>query len=424
MSIRFPLKPIAAALLVGLAASGPLYAERAIQEEISISPGRQITPVDEATISSSAVKVLRHIADARGALQGDKPDTAKAKAQLNQSEILMDVIQAALPTTQVKDRIWVAKKHLEYENTQEVLPDLIPIYSSLQELVDYVPAAKAKAHLDDAKQALEEGDKEKAAERLQAVDDALLYVEADLPLSSTRHLVEQARDALDKNDAKAADLALAAAEDNVVFVSLSFQSPLTQAKAALYRARQDLEFGEKAFAKSDLNAAVRHLERAAQSSDTIAREAAADLVSEVRDLHSAIDTEGKDLTAQLESAWHRTKAMSERSAEYISTGWQRMRAEGVAKKDLIEAKTQLAYARIDRYYAHDDAAAKVELAEAKGYLDAAAKRMTAKQKGEVQNLLSLVANLENKLNAGNLSQSDLTAFHHAESSLAALIQQI
>lgn len=116
--------------------------------------------------------------------------------------------------------------------------------------------------------------------------------------------------------------------------------------------------------------------------------------------------------------------MSERSAEYISTGWQRMRAEGVAKKDLIEAKTQLAYARIDRYYAHDDAAAKVELAEAKGYLDAAAKRMTAKQKGEVQNLLSLVANLENKLNAGNLSQSDLTAFHHAESSLAALIQQI
>lgn len=163
-----------------------------------MSPLRQITPQDEATISSTAVKALRHIADARGALLGDKPDSEKAGAQLGQAEKLLDIIQAALPTSEIKDRIWVAKKHLEYEDTREVLPDLVPIYASLEELVDFVPSARARTHLDKAKQALEKGDKPEAVEQLQAADDAMLYMEADLPLSSTRHLVEQATAALSK----------------------------------------------------------------------------------------------------------------------------------------------------------------------------------------------------------------------------------
>lgn len=421
---RFHLRPIAAALMAGLIASGPAYANRTIQEEVTVTPQRQITPQDEAAISSTAVKVLRHIADARGALRGEKPDTEKAKAQLNLSEKLLDIIQAALPTTKVKDRIWVAKKHLEYENTEEVLPDLVPIYASIEELVDYVPTAKAKAHIESAKKALKEGDKSKATEQLQAADDALLYVEVDLPLDSTRYLVDQARAALAKDDTKAADQALADVEDNVAFVSLSFQSPLTQAKAALYRAWQDFELGEKTFAKADLNAAVRYLERAAQSPDKVTREAASDLVSEVRDLHSLIETDSKDFTARVENAWRRVKAMSERSAERISIGWQRFRTEGAGKKELIEAKLQLAFARIDHFNAKDDKAAKVELAEAKGYLDAAVKQMSVEKMAQVQKLKTQVADLEKALNAGDAAHSDVMAFSHAESQLTALIRQL
>lgn len=419
---RFHLKPIAAALMAGLIAGSPVYADHTIQEEVNVLAGRQITPQDEAAISSTAAKVLRHIADARGALQGEKPDTEKAKAQLNQSAKLLDIIQAALPTTKIKDHIWVAKKHLEYENTQEVLPDLVPIYASLEELVDYVPTVTAKAHLDNARQALQEGNKPTAAEQLQAVDDALLYVEADLPLGSTRHLIDQAKAALEKDDTQSADQALAAAEDNVVFVSLSFQSPLTQAKAALFRAWKDAEAGDKTLAKTDINAAVRYLERAAQSPDRVTRAAAGDLVLQVRDLHGLIETDGKGFATQVESAWHRVKAMSERSAEYISTGWQRFRTEKAGKKDLIEAKLQLAFARIDRFIGKDDAAARVELAEAKGYLDTAAKLVSLEQKPEVQQLTAQVADLEKALDAGDTSHSDATLFSHAESRLATLIR--
>lgn len=233
MHSRFTLKPVAVALLAAAVISGPVLADDTIKEETTIQPGHTITPQDEARISAVAVKVLRHIADARGKLQGDSPEADKAKSELEQAEKLLDIIQAALPTTKVKDRIWVAKKHLEYEDTQEVLPDLVPIYAGLDELVSSVPTAKAKGHLDEAKQALEKGDKPKAQAQLAATDDSLLYVEADLPLSSTRHLVAEAKADLAKGNTNAADQALASAEDNVLFVSLSFQSPLTGAKAAL-----------------------------------------------------------------------------------------------------------------------------------------------------------------------------------------------
>ena len=424
MAKLITLKPLAAALLVGMVASGPLYAQRAIQEQVTVQPGRQITPQDEMTISASAVKVLRHISNARGALNAKSPDVAKAKDELDQSEKLLDIIDAALPTTEVKDRIWVAKKDLEYKDTRDVLPDLVPIYSSLDELVDYVPTAKAKAHLDAAKQAMQQGDKAKASEQLRKANDALLYVEADLPLKSTRYLVDQAKAALDKNDAKAADKWLTSAEDNVVFVSMSFQSPLTQAKAALYRAWQDYQLGEKDYAKADLKTAVDYLERAAQSTDKVTRKAAADLVSQVRDIHEEILTGNEGLDGRIESAWQRVKAISERSAEYISTGWQRLRAEGAGKKDLIEAKLQLSYARIDRLNAKDAAAAKVDLADAEGYIDAAAKKVNADLKPQVDKISAQISSLDQAMNSGDATKAGLQAFNDAESRLLTLIRQL
>jgi hypothetical protein len=278
--------------------------------------------------------------------------------------------------------------------------------------------------MDRVEQALTKGDKRKAVEQLQAADDALVYAEVDLPLSSTRHLVDQASAALANGDVKAADQTLMAAEDNVVFVSVVFQSPLSQAKAALYRTRQEYALGEQEFAKADLNAAVGYLERAARSPDKVTREAAADLVSEVRALHSRIDSADQGFADRLESAWQRVKALSERSAESISTGWQRLHAEGAGKKDLIEAKLHLAYARIDRFNAQDDAAAKVDLAEAKGYLDAATKEVGPAQQAEVKAVSDLVAGLDKALDAAAGTADDPGAFHQVEARLAAMIGEL
>ena len=425
MNIRsVALKPLTAALLATTLISGNVLADGNIKEDVSVMPGRQISPQDEAVISSAAVKVLKHIASARGALRSEKPDIALAKTELDQSDKLLDIIQASMPTTKVKDHIWVAKKHLEYENTHEVLPDLVPIYSSLDELVDYVPTDHAKVHLDQARTALEQGDKSKATEHLQQANDALLYVEADLPLSMTRQLVTQAREDLTQGDSKAADKVLNSAEENVVFISVSYQSPLIQAKAALWRASQDYLLEDKALAKADLDQAVKYLEKAAQSDDQVTRQAAGKLVSDVRELHQMIDNGDQGLSDRLVSAMGRVRALSERSVEYISTGWQRMRAEGAGKQDLIEAKLQLAYARIDHFSTKDDAAAKVDLAEAKGYLDTASQQVQAEVKPKVEEVTNLINQIETALQQNDPDQTNKLAFEQAESQLAKLIRQI
>jgi hypothetical protein len=285
MLTRFRIMPVTAAVLLAVVANGPVSADTSIKEQVTVAPGRQISPQEEAVISSAAVKVLRHISAARGELQGDKPDTEKAGQELAQTEKLLDIIQAALPTTRLKDRIWLARKHLEYEDSQEVLPDLVPIYAGLDESVSYMPTAKAKGHRDPTKQALEQGDKAKAKEQLEPTDDALVYMEADLPLSSTRHLVTLARAELGNGDAKAADRALLAAEDNEVFVSIPFRSDLTQAKEALWRAWRDYNLGNKEYAKGNLEEAVGYLVRAAKSDDAAAfQQAEAQLATLIRQL--------------------------------------------------------------------------------------------------------------------------------------------
>ena len=53
------------------------------------------------------------------------------------------------------NHIWVAGKHLDYESTEEVKPDLIPIYAALDEIEDIVPVKQARKRLDEAQDNLD-----------------------------------------------------------------------------------------------------------------------------------------------------------------------------------------------------------------------------------------------------------------------------
>lgn len=425
MHTPFSPKPIAAALLLaGFGTCALPVSAASVQEDMTVSPGHPISASDEAVISSAAVKVLRHIADARGHLQGNKPDQEAAKAELTKAETLLDIIQAALPTTEVKDRIWVAQKHLEYKDTREVLPDLVPIVASVDELADYMPVDQAKEHLAKAKEAMGKDQKDQAKDELKQVDEALVYVEADLPLGSTRALVDQAKAALAKSDTKAADLALSSAEDNVVFLSVSFDSPLTQAKSALLRARLSYDSGDKGAAKTNLQQAVSALEQAAGSKDQLVREQAGKLVEEVRDLDGLLSADDAGFSPGLDRSWQRVQALSERTAEYVSTGWERLRAKSPGKEDLIEAKLFLAYGRIDFLVAKDESAAKVDLAEAKGYLKAAAEKLGPEAKPELEAIADRVNGLDKVLTDKTGKHPDATAFEGVETGLSALIRHL
>ena len=349
--------------------SATVYAAT-IQEKVITTPGKTITPQEEAVISSAGVKVLRHIAQARSDIQNKDADAAKA--ELGQADKLLDIIREALPTTSIKDRIWVAKKHLEYEDTQEVLPDLVPIYSALNEMMDIMPVKAARAQLDKAKEHLKAGDKANARKALEATDAALQYTEVDLPLSTTRHLVAQARADLGKKRLDEADKALQAAEDGVVFISEGIEQPLFAAKATLYQGLVALEAGNSDLAKADLQNAIDLLTDAKQSPDAATRDAAGELLGETQQLLTDLQNGDGSVNAHFHRLFERAQAYSDRAVEYLATGWERYRAEGKPfKSDLIEARLHLANAQIDLFTGHEPDRARKELDAANRFLDRA-----------------------------------------------------
>lgn len=376
-------KPVILALV--LAGLGPVIhpspvpaaaRQTAIQEEVTVAPGKSISQREEAIISSAGVKVLRHIAQARSDIHAK--DTEGANTELDQTGKLLEIIQEALPTTRVKDRIWIAKKHLEYEDSQEVLPDLVPIFTSLDELIDIMPVDVPKKHLEQARKHLKSGDKEKAREALDATETALQYVEIDLPLSTTRQFVAQARDSLDKARPDDADMALKSAEDSVVYLSVAIEQPLFTAKALLWQTVLDVEAGNEDQAKADLQGAIGYLETASQSDQKPTREAAVQLLAQARQLQSDLRN-GGDVGVKSRHLWERAQALADRSLEYLAAGWARYRTGNVLKADLIEARLHLANARIDLFTGHESSQARQELDTSLRYLEKAAEK-TQQQK--------------------------------------------
>jgi len=409
--VNMRIKPIA--LAVTLCAMGPAIlttpvSAAAVQEELTITQAKTITPQEEAVISSAGVKVLRHIAQARSDIRSQ--DVAGVKQELDQADKLLDIIQAGLPTTKVKDRIWVAKKHLEYENTEEVLPDLIPIYTSLDELVDRMPTNVARKHLDQVKSHLKAGDKEKAKESLDATAAAVQYTEVDLPINSTRQLVAQARADLNREAMDDADNALKTAEDSVVYLSIALDQPLFTAKALLWQTVMDVDAGDIKLARSDLQSAIGYLDIASQSDDKATKEAASQIIVRARELQSDLDS-GADISSRVHHLWERTQALADRSIEYMSAGWARYRSDNPLKSDLIEAKLHLTNARIDLFTGHETGTASEELSLAGGFLDKAAEialqeKMEQKVQTQITRLQKEVSDLVSDPTAGQASSYD------------------
>jgi hypothetical protein len=409
--VNMRIKPLALALTLctlGPAILAAPVSAAAVQEELTITQGKTINPREEAVISSAGVKVLRHIAQARSDIRNK--DVDGVKQELDQADKLLDIIQAGLPTTKVKDRIWVAKKHLEYENTEEVLPDLVPIYSSLDELVDIMPTDVARKHLDQVKSHLKAGDKEKAEASLDATAAALQYTEVDLPVSSTRQLVAQARADLNREAMDEADNALKTAEDSVVYLSIALEQPLFTAKALLWQAVMDVDTGNIELARSDLQSAIGYLDVARQSDDKATREAASQIIVRAREVESDLDS-GADISSRIHHLWERTHALADRSIEYMSAGWARYRSNSPLKSDLIEAKLHLTNARIDLFTGHETGMASEELALAGGFLDKAAKvarqeKMEQKVQTQITSLQEEVSDLVSDPTAGQASSYD------------------
>lgn len=344
-------------------------------EKVSVAPGRSLTPAQEMALSRSAVRVLRHIADARSDI-ADK-NAKLAKSDLVLAQLLLEDIKLNMPTTIVKDKIKIAKEHMKYESVDEVSSDLVPIDASLTAIEDYVPVAESKRHIKEAQKHLQKNDKKAATEELEAADIALVYTEVDLPLSSTETHIKNALTALGKKKFKDADKALVEAEDGVMFLTNVVDAPITQAKHHIWRAAQLYSAKEFGKAKSELDKAGNYLSRAAKSSDKKTKAEAGKLKTDVDDLGRKIDSGSHADMSDMKGVLRRSKALADREAEKVSVGWENHRENKALKADLIDAKLHLnkamSYADAESYKTSSALTSdvEVELDQAQDYLDRA-----------------------------------------------------
>lgn len=376
------LKPLTLALAASLLlsqvvlAATPDTTQASLREEVTSTPGRTITPSDEALVSVSAGKVLHHIGLAREAIR--KKDAERAKRELGQADVLLDIIQATLPSTIVKERIWTADNKLQYENSEEVMPERVPISASLEARVDYdlvkLPQTKARMKSES---------KEKSGVEPEAEDAALYYQEVDLPVHATRHFVAGARMALDKNRLEEADHVLMLAQDNVDDIAVFVPEPLLSARINLERAHVHFQAGKLADAKADVGRAMAQLNQAKQEGDP---EIAADmdrLLKDAQSLEGRIDQKGPKLGAEIRSLWQHTKALADRTMEYSNFGWNKLRSRSPLRGDLIEAKRYVAYADIEANVDGNPATARQNLEQARTWLEKAATEAKGKADAEV-----------------------------------------
>jgi len=382
-----------------------------VHENISVTPIRIVSPDEKEIMARSAAHVLRYIADARSAIAAN--DIAKARADLQQSLNLIDILKLQQPTAKVRDHIWVAKKHLDYESTEEVTADLVLIEADLTEIEDFVPVEKARRHIRSARAYLKKGDKAGAKKELKAADAALIYTEVDLPLSGTERQIVAAQKALDNREPAQADKALKQAENGVQILSVAVAAPITRARDSIWQASKNFAARHYAAAKADLARASAWLDKAAQSSDKTTREQALKLKHSLEKMKRQMNMTAQGTGAGLSRLWHRAKALAERESEKALATWHKLHGESDAKKDLMEAKLHLAYAETAQFVQGKSAEVRNELDQAQSYLAKAAKNSDKALKAKIHEmgdeLKQLKASLDDRSNKARARYDKLKA---------------
>ncbi len=248
-----------------------------INEKITITPLKTLSPRMHERLSYAAAKVLRLIASARGAIHKEDYDTASK--DLIQAKALLKMIESNLPTEKIKDHIWVAKEHLDYESTEKVKDDLVPIAYDLTELKSIIPIQQAQKYLKEANNGLTKGDKKAARKALNELEKSVVIMEVDVPITSTRKHILAAESYLLQGEPGFADQELQKAENNVVLLGA-----VGEIKRSLWRATMDYTAGKFKAAKRELDKAGREVERALKSSDKDTRDAARKLKGDIQRL--------------------------------------------------------------------------------------------------------------------------------------------
>jgi hypothetical protein len=278
-----------------------------VREAAEIRPGRiETTPAAEL-IAAEGGRILRDIAEAQADIHRDYP--LRAERDIDRADRMLDAIEQSVPTAEVRQRIWVARRHLDYAEIQEVTGDLAPIYAALEQVDSFAPADSIRGHLDRATRHLEKGDRKAAGHQLARGDQELLFVEVDLPVSSTRRHLAEAREALAMGERHRAAAYLRHAEDDLMFLTGVARSPLGAARWSLAKAVAGYMKGDIQGAEHYVTLARQLVERASNDASATSHSSLKTFADELRGIEGGLAAHRAGALDELERLADRVRAL-------------------------------------------------------------------------------------------------------------------
>jgi hypothetical protein len=223
-------------------------AEGGYRTEVKSQTEGTLGQEDRRQVSLLAAQVFQHVDEARRALDAD--DTKQARKEVDKGREALKAVRALLPRTSVRTRTEAPDGQVIYEDRREVQEDRVPLFEGMLHAQTLAPIVEAQR---DASEAAE-------VKGVRLVGSESIRTEAVADLGVVEGQLRRAAKALEEH--KPAEAAQALAMAQVRGVDFRFNkedSPLAEARDAIWLARRSLEENNVEQARSNLVAARQRL---------------------------------------------------------------------------------------------------------------------------------------------------------------------
>ncbi len=231
-----------------------------ISSNVNVHSPAALTIKEARELSFAAGRILKHVAQARHAIDEKKTDVAVS--HIDQGLKLITIIDSLLPHTNVKTEI--KSGNLVYNDDDDVTPRYLTIFDELERRDMISPIVQAKKQAEQTVPPNKEKDSAatKAHPALGITHADVVYSAAKLDIQLARTMLNRAKRDLNDNESDAADHALMTLQSRgVLFVLEEIDLPLEEVADNLKLAETELKEGKVEEAKAALNLAADDLKR-------------------------------------------------------------------------------------------------------------------------------------------------------------------
>jgi hypothetical protein len=221
--------------------------------EVTSETKGTLSEENQREVAVLTAQIFLHIDEGRQAVDAD--DLAAAKSEVEKARKALQAVRALLPTTTVHTKTTAPDGNAIYEDERETQEDRVPLFEGMLSSQTLAPIVAAKrAVADDANSEADE------VEGVRLVRSETVTTEVMADLNVVEVQLARAAKALQDNKPENATEALASAQvRGVEFRFKKEDTPLAEARDAMWLAKRSLEENNAAQAQANLRVARQAL---------------------------------------------------------------------------------------------------------------------------------------------------------------------